>query len=181
MCYDVMRFYIVAFLQVRLSDTSGQERFYSTPNSCIRDATAFLVLYRTDSLQSFSDVRSFWLQIISQYNSLPLEHGPVLLLLGNNYRDKECELQVTQAEVEALCREFSPGAGSVHIASHRLIDTSSGDGVQASIKECFERIQSLLSSTEDYGLSLSLTGTIDFSGRSYSPGDIYREKQRQCC
>ena len=171
----------MTFLQVRLSDTSGQERFYSTPNSCIRDATAFLILYRTDSLESFSDVRSFWLQIISQYNALPFENGPVLLLLGNHQRDKECELQVTSAEVEALCTEFSAGVGPVHIASHRVVDTSSGYGVQESIKECFDRIQSLLSSSEDCGLSLSLTGTIDFSGRSYAPGDIYREKQRQCC
>ena len=165
---------------MRLSDTNGQERFFSTPSTCLRDATAVLIMYRTDNLQSFSDVRNFWLEKILQYNSVPPEFGPVLLLLGNQWRETEHE-EVTQTEVNALRMEFPPEAGPIHIASHRLIDTLSGEGVRESIAECMDRIRALLSRCEDTDTPLSLTGTVDLSVRSYTPGDIYRSRDRQCC
>ncbi|KAI6650236.1 Ras-related protein Rab-1A [Oopsacas minuta] len=165
--------------QVRLSDTNGQEKFYSTPNSCLRDSTAVLIFYRTDNLQTFSDVRNFWLEKIIQTNSMPFEHGPVLILLGNQYREMVCE--VTQTEVKSLCMEFSPGKGPIHIASHRLIDTSSGEGIRESLTECFDRIKEVLSQSVELGNPLSLSGTVDLSVQSYAPGDLYRSKERECC
>ena len=137
-------------------------------------------MYRTDKLQSFSDVRNFWLEKILQYNSVPPEFGPVLLLLGNQWREAE-QTEVTQTEVDALCSEFPPEAGPIHIASHRLIDTRSGQGVQESMAECAARIRALLSRCEDIDDPLSLTGTVDLSVRSYTPGDLYRPRDRHCC
>ena len=137
-------------------------------------------MYRTDKLQSFSDVRNFWLEKILQYNSVPSEFGPVLLMLGNQWRPVD-HVEVTQTEVNALCMEFPPHAGHFHIASHRFIDTHSGEGIRETIAECTERLRALLSRSEDIDTPLSLSGTVDLSVKSYTPGDLYRSKDRQCC